>query len=161
MSSKCLLKCKIQNWGLGTLKRDHLSTLSSSTPAIKTNRETEQVELLCSSIYPQAYRCAPFMHTEQQELSPFTAVTSVKPAQIIGMGLRPTPFHTWREGKSLVWHKLSSVSTPCLIEPAGLQQCTDKQCQDDQILSVLLGVYHRNFASQALTLRWPHIFAQL
>lgn len=102
-----------------------------------------------------------FTQTEQQELSPFTAVASVKPAQTTGMGLTSTPSHARREGKSLLCHKLASVSTSSLIEPPGLQQCTDKQCQDDQILSELLGVDHRHFASQALTLRWAHIFAQL
>lgn len=63
--------------------------------------------------------------------------------------------------RSLLWYKLASVSTMCLIEPAGLQQCTDKQRQDDQILSELLGVDHRHLSSQAVTLRWAHTFAQL
>lgn len=150
------MSSKMQNWALGTLK----STPSSS------HLHPCNIERLrrwnYSFIYPQADMLLSFTQTEQQELSPFTAVTSVKPEQTIGMGLRSTSSHSGREGESLVRHSLSSVSTPCLTEPAGLQQCTDKQCQDDQILSELLGVDHRNFASQALTLRRrPHIFVQL
>jgi len=63
--------------------------------------------------------------------------------------------------QSLLWHKLASVSTTCPTEPAGLQQHTDKQCQDEQILSESLGVDHRHLSSQAVTLRWAHTFAQL
>lgn len=132
------------------------------SPPPLQHRTTERLRRWnCSSVYPKADVLLSFTQTDQQELSPFTAVTSVKPAQTIGMGLRSTPSHAWREGKSWVWHQLSTKSTPCLIEPAGLQQCTDKQRQDDQITSEQLGLDHRHFASQALTLRWPHIFEQL
>lgn len=133
---------------------EHPFLLPPPPPATQSNRETGKVELL---VHLSPSTCVPFTCTNR----PFTAVTSVKPAQTVGVGLRSPLSQEWGAGKSLVWHKLSSMSIPCLFEPAGLQQCTDKQCQDYQILSELLGVDHRNFASQALTHRWPHIFARL
>lgn len=70
-------------------------------------------------------------------------------------------FSCTKWSRSLFWHKLARVSTTCLIECAGLQQCTEKQCQDDWILSELVGTDHRHLSSQAATLRWAHTFAQL
>lgn len=109
MSSKCLLNCKIENWALGTLKRDHLNTPSSSHLHLCNTEQQRLRRWNCSFTYPQADVLPSFTQTEQQAMSPLPAVTSVKPAQTIRMGLRPTPSHTWREGRSSAWHKLSSV----------------------------------------------------
>lgn len=53
MSSKSLLKGKIQNWASGTLNRDHPVTPSPSHlyPMTQTNRDTVK-RWSCSSLYP-------------------------------------------------------------------------------------------------------------
>lgn len=130
----------------------------TSTPATQNKRDWEGGTAPPST---PKQMCSFHSHKQSSRNCHLLLLPPVKPTQTTGIGLTSTPSHAWREGKSLLWHKLASVSTPCVIEPPGHQHCTDKQCQDDQILSELLGVNHRHFASQALTLRRAHIFAQL
>lgn len=52
--------------------------------------DREKVELL---LYPYVDLLLSFIYTEQWELSLFTAVSFVRPVQIIGMVLRSAPSH--------------------------------------------------------------------
>lgn len=80
----------MQNTELSLGKTDHQSTPSSSH-CHPYNTESQRLRRwTCSSIYPQADVLFSVTPTEQQELSPFTAVPSVKPEQTIGMGLSST-----------------------------------------------------------------------
>lgn len=153
VSSKCLLKGKIWNQASGTLRGTTLAPLLSptSTPGTQTNRETTK-RWSCSSIYPYVDVLLSFTHPEQQELSLFTAVTSVEWAQIIGMVLTPAPSHAWREVGAYCGTSLPVCPLHVSLNLQAFNSA-DKQCQDDQILSEILGIDHRHLSSQAVTLR--------
>lgn len=111
-------------------------------------------------LYLSLSRCSPFIHTHRAaEVVTFYCCYLCEASTDNQDGAEICTFSRMKRSRSLLWYKLASVSTTCLIEPAGLQQCTDRQCQDDQILSELLGVDHRHLSSQAVTLRWARMFA--
>lgn len=105
-------------------KRDHPCTpsLSHLHPwDTDQQRDHEEVELL---LHLPLRRCAPFIHTPRA-----AGIVTFYCCYLCGVstdnrdGADTCTFSCMKRSRCLLWHKLASVSTTCLIEPAGLQQC--------------------------------------
>lgn len=120
VTSKCLLKGKIQNWASSTLRGTTLASLlpPTSTPVTKTDRK-------CGAAAPPIPSSrVPFIHRHRgAEVVTCYCCYLCEASTDKHDGAEICSFSCMKGNRPLLWHKLASTSTTCLTEPAGLQQC--------------------------------------
>lgn len=120
MTSKCLLKGKIQNWASSTLRGTILASLlpPTSTPVAETDWK-------CGAAPPRTpSSCVPFIHRHRGAGVVTCYCCYLCEASTDNQdGAEICSFSCVKRSRPLLWHKLANTSTTCLTESAGLQQC--------------------------------------